>query len=300
MEAIISDIQKFSLHDGPGIRTTVFFKGCNMHCVWCHNPETFSIQQDLMFFSNKCIGCGACYAACAPGALTKEQQRVYNKDFCIRCGACVEVCAPGALKLVGKKMTVEQLMEIIREDADYYRSSGGGVTLSGGEVLLQADFASELLKKCKEEGFDTAIESNLSGAFENIEKLLPYLDRVYCDIKLLDDEAHIRYTGLSNKRTLENIARLKEYAIPVTVRTPLIPGVTDSQENISGIARWIRENARVEQYELLNYNPLAEAKFQELGMPYVLSNLKRKTAAELKNLAALAEKEGISVIVGGE
>lgn len=300
MEAIISDIQKFSLHDGPGIRTTVFFKGCNMHCVWCHNPETFSIKQDLMFFSNKCIGCGSCYSACKTGALTKDLQRVYNKELCIRCGACVEACAPGALKLVGKKMTVEELMAVIREDVDYYRSSGGGVTLSGGEVLLQADFAAQLLKACKEEGIDTAIESNLSGSFENIEKLLPYLDRVYCDIKLLDDDAHIRYTGLSNKHTLENIARLKEYSIPVTVRTPLIPGVTDGAENISGIARWIRENAKVVSYELLNYNPLAEAKCEELGMSYDLSGLKRKTSAELKALASLAQKEGVATMVGGE
>lgn len=300
MEAIISDIQKFSLHDGPGIRTTVFFKGCNMHCVWCHNPETFSLRRDLMFFSSKCIGCGACYTACETGALTKDTERSYKKALCIGCGACVEACAPGALKLVGRKMTVDELMAVIREDVPYYRSSGGGVTLSGGEVLLQADFAAELLKICKEERIDTAIESNLSGAFENVEKLLPYLDRVYCDIKLLDEQAHIRYTGLSNKHTLENIARLKVYDIPVTVRTPLIPGITDSEENISGIARWLRENARVTQYELLNYNPLAEAKCQELGISYELSGLKRKISAQLKSLAALAEKEGVQTVVGGE
>jgi len=300
MEAIISDIQKFSLHDGPGIRTTVFFKGCNMHCLWCHNPETFSRKQDLLFYSSKCIGCGACFAACRTGALTKDGKRVYNKELCIRCGACVDACAPGALKLVGTKMTVEQLMAVVREDMDYYRSSGGGVTLSGGEVLLQAEFAAQLLKACKEEGIDTAIESNLSGDFANIEKLLPYLDRVYCDIKLLDEESHIQYTGLSNKHTLENIARLKEYSIPVTVRTPLIPGITDSEENIVAIARWIRENAKVEAYELLNYNPLAEAKAEELGTDYALRGLKRKTGAQLRALAALAEKEGVPVTVGGE
>lgn len=300
MDAMISDIQKFSLQDGPGIRTTVFFKGCNMHCVWCHNPETFSMKQDLMFYSSKCIGCGACYQACKTGALTKEGNRVYNKALCIQCGKCVEVCAPGALKLVGQKMTVEEVMAVIREDKDYYEASGGGVTLSGGEVLLQAEFAAYLLKMCKAEGISTAIESNLSGSFENVKKLLPYLDRIYCDVKLIDPQAHKTYTGLSNQTTLDNIHALSETDIPLVIRTPLIPGITDSQENIRGIARWIRENARIEAYELLNYNPLAEAKFQELGIAYTPGTLKRKTKAEVALLADVARNEGIPVILGGD
>lgn len=300
MDAMISDIQKFSLHDGPGIRTTVFFKGCNMRCVWCHNPETFSMKQDLLFYSSKCIGCGACYSACKTGALTKDTQRVYRKDLCIQCGACVDSCAPGALKMVGQKMTLEELMAIIREDVDYYRASGGGVTLSGGEVLLQADFAQALLKACKEEGINTAIESNLSGSFENIQKLLPYLDRIYCDIKLIDEAAHIRYTGLSNKSTLHNIAKLSGTGIPLVIRTPIIPSITDSAENISGIARWIHDNTQAECYELLNYNPLAEAKAEELGAAYALGGLKRKTVQQMKDLAATAEREGIQVTVGGD
>lgn len=300
MDAMISDIQKFSLHDGPGIRTTVFFKGCNMHCVWCHNPETFSMKPDLLFYSSKCIGCGACYNVCKTGALTKESQRLYRKDLCIRCGACVEVCAPGALKMAGQKMTVDVVMNVIREDADYYKSSGGGVTLSGGEVLLQADFARELLKKCKEEGISTAIESNMSGSFENVEKLLPYLDRIYCDIKIFDDINHMRYTGVSNKNILENIAALRQYDIPLVIRTPLIPGITDSPDNITAIAQWIRSNARIECYELLNYNPLAQAKAEELGIVYAPGTLKRKTRQELEELVSLAAKEGIPVTVGGD
>jgi len=299
MDAMISDIQKFSLHDGPGIRTTVFFKGCNMHCVWCHNPETFSMKQDLVFYAGKCIGCGACYAACKSGALIRESNRIFNKDLCIRCGSCAEECAPGALKIAGQKMSVEAVMDIIREDMDYYRASGGGVTLSGGEVLLQADFALELLKTCKAEGISTAIESNLSGSFDNIQKLLPYLDRIYCDIKIMDDGEHIRYTGVSNKKTLENISRLRQDAIPLVIRTPLIPGITDSPENITAIARWIHSNTDAEYYELLNYNPLAEAKAEELGIQYTLENLKRKTKQELELLVSLAKNEGISVIAGG-
>lgn len=300
MDAMISDIQKFSLHDGPGIRTTVFFKGCNMRCVWCHNPETFSIKPDLVFFSSKCIGCGCCYDACKTGALTKKGKRQYDAEKCIRCGACASVCAPQALKIVGKRMTVSQIMESILRDKDYYSTSSGGVTLSGGEVLLQAEFASELLRACKENGISTAIESNLSLPFEKLELLLPFLDRIYCDLKIFDDEKHIRYTGASNRVILNNISKLKQHDKPVVVRTPLIPGITDSEDNIRNISCWLRDNARIEAYELLNYNPLAEAKSEELGLEYLPGKLKRKTHSEILRLADIAKEAGICVYVGEE
>lgn len=300
MDARISDIQKFSLHDGPGIRTTVFFKGCNMRCVWCHNPETYSARPDLMFWQSKCIGCGACYLACRTGALEKKDGRRYDPEKCIRCGACAEVCAPQALKMVGRTMSVEAVMETILRDRDYYASSGGGVTLSGGEVLLQAEFAAQLLKACKEHGLSTAIETNLSLPFAKLELLLPYLDRIYCDLKIMDDAKHIRFTGLSNRIVLENLEKLKQTDIPITVRTPIIPGFTDDEENIAAIAGWLHDHARVEQYELLNYNPLAEAKCEELGIPYTPGRLQRKTRADMAKLASAAGKAGIRVRVGGD
>ena len=266
MEAIISDIQKFSLHDGPGIRTTVFFKGCNMHCTWCHNPETFSMKQDLMFFSNKCIGCGACYAACKTGALTKELHRVYNKDLCIGCGACVEVCAPGALKLVGKKMTVEQLMEIIREDAAYYRSSGGGVTLSGGEVLLQADFVKSVRALLPD--LHAAIETCGYAREETFQSLCSSMDLVMMDIKHTDPGQHKKWTGVSNDLILKNFLWLKNSGIPFILRIPLIPGVNDTMENIEKTAELADNAPNLVRVELLRYNRAAGAKYDGFSMQY--------------------------------
>ncbi len=297
---IISDIQKFSLHDGAGIRTTVFLKGCNMRCVWCHNPETYESVPDLLFFASRCIGCGACYRACPTGALAMKGGRTYDRDLCTRCGACAGVCAPEALQMAGTAMTVEQVMRSIRLDAPYYAASGGGVTLSGGEPLLQAEFSAALLMACRRDGIHTAMETNLSLPFEKLEPLLPWLDGIFCDIKLLDDAMHRKFTGLSNHQTLDNIRALRQAGIPVTVRTPLIPGMTDSPENIAGIARWLKANAAVEAYELLNYNPLAKAKFEEMGLGYPPGDLRRKTRAQMDGMAELAAAAGIPVRIGGE
>jgi len=300
MEGMISDIQKFSLHDGPGIRTTVFLKGCNMHCAWCHNPETLRNGQDLMFFEDRCIHCGACYQACKTGALRYENERIYDKDACLRCGGCAAVCTPKALTMVGRRMSADEVMHVILLDLPYYSQSGGGVTVSGGEPLTQAEFTSELLRRCKQEGIPTAMESNLSRPFEWLKLALPYLDRLYCDIKLIDDAKHIQYTGVSNWQTLTNIRLLRGCKIPLVVRTPMIPGISDTQENVAGIAAWLKENANVEAYELLNYNPLAQQKSEELGRCYTLGERKRKTKAEMEELRSAAARMGVPTIIGGE
>ena len=247
---MVSDIQKFSLHDGPGIRTVVFLKGCNMRCVWCHNPEAIGYGRFLAFYPGKCILCGACYDACGTGALTQVfdnslpplSRRRFDRARCTACGTCVQVCAPQALKLIGREMTARDVLEKVMEDRPYYEASGGGVTLSGGEPLAQAEFSAEILQMCRDEGMDTAIETNLSFPQRVVEKLLPFLDRIFCDLKLLDDAEHIRTTGVSNATVLENLKWLSETGIPLTVRTPLIPGITDSDGNIRGIAAWLRAN----------------------------------------------------------
>lgn len=302
MIGMISDIQKFSLHDGPGIRTTIFLKGCNMRCLWCHNPETFLQEPDLLFYESKCIECGFCSKVCKTGALSKDDRNriVYKRELCNKCGACALECAPQALMLVGKKMTVEQVLEAVLTDREYYENSQGGITVSGGEPLVQWEFVAELLKQCKASNIDTAIETNMSVPWNHIEPVLPYLDRFFCDIKLIDEVKHRQYTGVSNENTLSNIARLDKMGIPMTIRTPIVPGITDEIDNIRGIAKWLNENAPNAIYELLNYNPLAEAKSQQLTREFPLGKLKRKTTLEMEQLRMEAELLGVKVIVGGE
>ena len=303
ISGMITDIQKFSLHDGPGIRTTVFLKGCNMRCSWCHNPETWRPGPELMFTASRCIGCGACYQACQTGALRRVGTvRHFEPGLCTNCGACAEVCAPAALSITGRKMTVSDIMHSILLDKAYYTESGGGVTVSGGEPLMQSDFVAALLSSCRNAHLDTAIESNYSLPWETVEKVLPWLDHLYCDIKLMDDSTHVQHTGISNAGIFENLARTADArpSLPITVRTPLIPGITDTDENIRSIAAWLAAHVPGATYELLNYNPLAESKFQQLSRTYLPGSLKRLSRERMHDLRRLAESQGIHSICGGD
>lgn len=297
-KGLISDIQRFSLHDGPGIRTTVFLKGCNLRCSWCHNPETIHTRPELAFYPNSCIGCQTCYDTCKHGALyQKNHQRVYDVTKCVACGACAANCPTGALTMIGTQMSAQECFEKLQNDEPYYRNSEhGGVTISGGEPLMQAQFVLQLLQLCKQAGYDTAIESNLSFPFETIEMLLPYLDRIFCDLKLLDTKAHLAATGSGNERILDNIKKLAAYPLPVVVRTPLIPGTTDSAENIAGIAKWLKENAKISYYELLNYNPLAEAKHGYISRAYQHAGDRPLKKLSVRELVALANAQGVTTV----
>lgn len=271
MTGIITDIQKFSLHDGKGIRTTIFFKGCNMRCDWCHNPETISPKPQPAFYERKCIHCGHC-----------------------------DHCPTGARVTIGREKSVEEVYRELAADLPYYRESDGGVTLSGGEPLMQAEFARELLKCCRENGIGTAIETNLSLPFERMEGLLPYLDQVFFDIKLMDDAQHRQVTGISNATVLENAQRLAYSGIPAVVRTPLIPGITDTAENIGSIASFVRTLPNVRYYELLNFNPLGEEKYRALGLTCVHEGKRPLKKEALLALAQAAQESGIRVVYGQE
>ena len=266
MEGIITNIQRFSLNDGDGIRTTVFFKGCNMNCEWCHNPETIHAKSELMFYENKCIGCGKCFDVCPQKAhQVIDGKHIVDRTLCINCGKCAEVCYAEALVMCGKKMNLEDVMKEIRQDMAYYKNSGGGVTLSGGEVLCQKDFAVQLCKACHNEGIQVAIETNLCFAYEHIKELLENIDFVMCDLKIFDDDMHKKYTGVSNKQILENIKKIDALNIPVIVRTPLIPGATDNKENLVAVATYIKDMKNLKRYEILNFNPLGEGKYKGLN-----------------------------------
>lgn len=293
---MVTSIQRFSLNDGPGIRTTVFFKGCNLRCVWCHNPETIRVQNDLMFYPDKCIGCGHCLPVCPAEAIGTGG--AFDRAKCTGCGACAEICFPGAREMAGHETTVEEVMAEIRQDVRYYENSGGGVTLSGGEVFCQNRFADALVSACAAENIPAAVETNLLGDFDSIAAVLKKVSLVMFDVKLFDSAAHRQYTGSGNEVILANIRRLDAMGIPLIARTPLIPGITDTVENISAIAGFLSGLQNLQYYELLNFNPLGGAKYPALNMTDECTTLRPLTAEQLQRLREVAAASGIQVKIG--
>jgi len=296
MKSYITDIQRFSLRDGDGIRTTVFFKGCNMKCPWCHNPETISHDPELMFYESKCIGCGKCFEACPTGAhKTEDGKHFIDRALCTNCGKCASVCYAEALTMCGKEMTADEIMAEICQDKEYYKNSGGGVTLSGGEVLCNTELALAVADACIAQDISVAVETNLSFSFEHARPLLERCSLIMCDVKMFDDEKHKEYTGVSNKNVLENIKRLDELGKPVIVRTPLIPGVTDSMDNLVSIASCIKDMKCLVRYEILNFNPLGEGKYRALGEANDFENARPEKNDKLDAILTELTKTGVSV-----
>ncbi len=252
IKATVFDIKRRSLTDGPGERTAVFFKGCNLTCRWCHSPESWSPKIELMIYENRCIHCKTCEIVC-PFALTD----------CNLCGKCAVNCMQDARKLCGKTYTADKLLEEIIKDRRSYESSGGGVTFSGGEPMLQIDFLTEILKKCKEAGIHTAVDTAGAVPWESFERILPYTDLFLYDIKAATEDVHKKYTGQSNALILENLAHLSGRA-EMIVRVPIIPTVNDSQQELERLAQIIK-GARVSKIELLPYSNIGEENFEAIG-----------------------------------
>jgi len=255
MDGIIFDIAHGSFVDGPGIRTTVFFKGCNLRCAWCHNPESQSFETQLLFYKNKCTGCGKCVEVC-PHSL-KE---------CTLCGKCELYCHADARKICGMRCTTEEIMKDVEKDISFYEASGGGVTFSGGECMLQMDFLLDLLKASKEKGIHTAVDTAGNVSWERFERILPYTDLFLFDMKCFSEDIHIRYVGASNKLILENLQHLtgkKE----ILVRIPVIPSVNANREELEKMAIFLK-TAGIKQVELLPYHRMGEHKYEALGLSY--------------------------------
>lgn len=285
---MISDIKRFAVHDGAGIRTTVFFKGCPLKCVWCHNPESIGFQPQIAYYENKCIGCMECVAACSKGAqLNQNGRHSFAREKCIGCGQCEFVCLGEAIKHYGEEVTVEQLLPRLLEDSAFFKTSGGGVTLSGGECLCQASFCAALLKRLKAENIHTAVDTCGFVAREAIDQVLPYTDIFLYDLKAIDDAVHIKCTGRSNRIILENLQYIDASGKPIEVRIPYVPQYNDHQ--IERIAAFLKPLRNITAIKVLPYHHYASARYGALGMVNTLPE-RLPTAKELEAAEQQAAK----------
>lgn len=302
IKGMIFDIQRFSIYDGPGIRTIVFMKGCPLRCLWCQNPEGLTSNFQLAYYENLCIHCHACVRACQLSSIKigNEDVHIIDREKCNVCGNCVKICPVGALKIIGKEITVDELIREIRKDVIFYDSSGGGVTFSGGEPLFQPSFLYEALSRCKELGIHTAIETSGYAPQESFKEISSKVDLFLYDIKVIDDEQHKRYTGVSNKLILSNLKFLamSGRGKDTIIRIPLIPTISDTDDNIDAIIRLISSLKGLEEIHLLPFHDVYE-KYRCLGMPYRMNIRESVDAEKIKSIKEKFEERGFYVSLWG-
>jgi pyruvate formate lyase activating enzyme len=296
----IFDIKKYSLHDGPGIRTTLFFKGCPLNCWWCHNPESQSPCPQRLYRQNRCLGCGACLTACQQGAISLNGDLVLtDDDRCILCGACVEVCYAEAREIVGQEMTVSQAIAEIERDVAFYDQSGGGVTFSGGEPLMQPRFLLALLQACEQAELHTTLDTCGFAPWQTLDSIHGHVDLFLYDLKLLDDSQHRRFTGVSNRLILDNLRTLSQKGHQIILRVPVIPGVNSEPETLRQIAGFAATLPHLAGLDLLPYHTIAHDKYSRLGKAYELDDTQAPSAQEMDEIAELMGSYGFPTKIGG-
>ena len=269
MKTTIVDIKRFAVHDGDGIRTTVFFKGCPLKCVWCHNPESISFEPELAYYENKCVHCGRCVSVCPTGShKINENGHTFDRTTCTACGECAKVCPKNALVFYGKEMTVEEIMAIVLEDKDFYDNSGGGITLSGGECLMHYEFCAELLKSAKQNGIHTAVDTCGFVSKAAIDKVAPYTDIFLYDFKAFNEDVHIKCTGHSNKIILENLKYIDSLGKKIEIRIPFVPGYNDNE--MEAIKEFLKPLKNITKVRVLPYHNFAGSKYAALGVENTL------------------------------
>jgi pyruvate formate lyase activating enzyme len=269
MTGTIFNIQRYSINDGPGIRTTVFLKGCPLSCKWCHNPESISPDKEILIREDRCIRCGECFLRCNYFAVKSlDGEYITDQETCAQCGRCVEVCFTDARAIVGKEMTVDDVMNEVEKDVIFYNQSGGGVTFSGGEPFLQHEFLIELLKASKQKNLHTAVDTSGYISSEILQKASRFIDLYLYDVKTLDNNIHKSFTGVSNKLILENLKRLTEWQKNIIVRVPLIPTLNDSLEAMQGIGYYVASLKSINEIHLLPYHRTGIEKYNRLGVEY--------------------------------
>jgi pyruvate formate lyase activating enzyme len=305
----ILHLQRLSTEDGPGLRTTVFFKGCPLHCAWCHNPESIAIKPQTQWFAVRCLGCNTCLEACPNNCLTRtEAGLVIDRLRCQGSGACAEACPSGAIELLGKTMTVDELLSELLKDRAYFEvpafsggeKSGGGVTLSGGEPTLQADFVEALLRGLKAQGISTALDTCGLCTPTTLDRLLPFTDLVLYDLKLYDTDLHRQFTGSPNRQILDNLLHLRDVQhrqpFQLWIRTPLIPEATSTAENLSALGRFLADqlDGSLSRWELCAFNNLCRDQYTRLDLEWAYAQTPLMTADELARCEQIAKTSGIN------
>lgn len=291
MTGEIFDIKHFAVHDGPGIRTTIFLKGCPLHCVWCHNPEGMRRGKDLWVKREACIHCETCIHTCPKQALRMKNGEVsIDRSLCDFCNKCVEKCPARAMQRIDRQAEVKELVDLVTREEIFTRVSGGGVTISGGEPLYQPEFLKELLQGMKQAGVPTCIETSMFAKQEVLESIAPYVDQFLVDIKILDEETHKKYTGVSNQQILSNFRYLAGLGKPILVRIPLIPGITATEENLRAIRAFVDSVNPEIPIEVLNFNSFAGSKYRFLDQKYFNDELRAFPREELEQLRSCVEE----------
>jgi pyruvate formate lyase activating enzyme len=303
LKGLIFDIQKFAIHDGGGIRTLVFLKGCPLLCPWCSNPESLAGKPEITFVCNNCISCGKCLEICPSDAINRDESNgkglIIDRDRCTLCGQCAKHCYAGAINIIGRYLSVPELMEIIERDRKFYEQSNGGVTFSGGEPMAQPEFLKAALKETQRRGIHTAIETSSFVNWETYASILEHVDLVLTDLKHMDDAEHKRLTGVSNKVILDNLRNISRLDIPVKIRLPLIPGFNDSTRNLEATADFVEQLSHVQSLDILPYHRLGEMKWGQLGQDYSLAGVEALTLEETEAHIQLFRDRGLKVSIGG-
>jgi pyruvate formate lyase activating enzyme len=295
----VFNIQRYSIHDGPGIRTTVFLKGCPLNCWWCQNPESQLSGQEMVFWEDRCIGCGACSLNCPSGAIRMENKKpVTDKNKCNLCGECSRICPAQVREMIGKKLTAEEIIKEIEKNLVFYEESGGGVTFSGGEPLGQSEFLEGLLNSCREKKIHTAVDTSGYVSWEILNKMIPKVDLFLYDLKLMDNERHKKYTGVSNELILENLKKLSSVHNNIFVRFPVIPGINDDCQNIKEIGKFL-SFLKIVQVDLLSYHYIGKDKYRRLGSAYKLATTQPPSKEKLSEVSAILRKFNLNVKLRG-
>ncbi len=297
---IIFDIKRYAIHDGPGIRTTVFFHGCPLACHWCHNPEGLSLRPRIIYAKNRCIGCGECVDVCPQHAIAMTPEGVLtNTRICDQCGVCTTVCMAAARKLTAKRMTVDRLLEIIKRDCLFYDESGGGVTFSGGEPLMQTDFLIEILDACGQYDIHRTVDTSGYADMAAIRAVAQRAELFLFDVKCIDPEKHKRYTGDSNAKILKNLEYLDSMGTNIIIRIPLIPGMNDDEEEMDRFDRFLSKLNSVQDVHILPYHNYQSKKYQKLGMEYRGTHIAPPSQTRMAQIMKRVENMGFQAEIGG-